>query len=178
LAWRERLLIGRPVDYNAAGMKGLWAWFLGCAIPLAGCGPVPLYAPSAGGYLGPSITPRRRWVLSGTLAGPALAVDGDLLTAARAARDQLGAHLIIDLKEPCVFQSVIIDHGAAAGGHCRLVALDTSVDGTRWRRRYAAAGTRRVTVLCLPEVVLARYVRLRCVVPGPGRWTIAEVYLQ
>ena len=159
-------------------MKGLWVCLAACGLLLAGCGPGPVYVPSTGGYLGPSITPQQRWSLSGTVAEPALAADGDRSTAAQAGRGQTDAELVIDLREPCVFQSVVIHHGAVERGYCRLVALDTSVDGRSWRQRYTAAGTRQVTILCLPEVVLARHIRLRCLVPGPERWTIAEVYLQ
>ena len=85
---------------------------------------------------------------------------------------------MIDLKALCVFQTVILDHGADETEHCRLVGVATSIDGTTWVDRHSAPGTRRVTILSLPEVVIARYVRLRALAPGPAPWVIAEVYLQ
>ena len=86
--------------------------------------------------------------------------------------------LTIDLKEMVLFQMVVIDHGRDEHGYCRRVGVATSADGEAFADRHPAPGTRRLTILSLPEPVLARYVRLRVVRPGPRPWSIAEVFLQ
>jgi len=58
------------------------------------------------------------------------------------------------------------------------VAVATSLDGEAFVERHQAPGTRRVTILSLPEPVLARYVRVRAARPGDQPWSLAEVFLQ
>ncbi|MCD4699375.1 MAG: discoidin domain-containing protein [Phycisphaerae bacterium] len=146
---------------------------------MVGCDVVaPVYSPSTGGYLGANITPKDTWAARGDLANPAYAIDQDLSTAARSDYQYKGAELIIDLKKVCLFQTVIIEHGAAKGGHCRSVDISTSVDGKIFTNKYVAPGTRRVTIASLPAPTLARYVRLEASRPGRGRWAIAEIYIQ
>jgi len=148
------------------------------AAAVAGCGPASVYRPTRGGYFGASISDKSTWTLSGGLSNPALAADNNLATAARTGRQYTGAELVIDLHALCIFQTVILDHGTARDGYCRQVGVATSIDGTNWVDRYCGPGTRRVTVLSMPEVVMARYVRLRALAPSPRPWTIAEAYLQ
>lgn len=146
---------------------------------MVGCDVVaPVYSPSTGGYLGANITPKNTWAARGDLANPASAIDHDLSTAARSDYQYKGTELIIDLKKVCLFQSVIIEHGAARGGHCRSVNISTSVDGRIYNNKYIAPGTRRVTIISLPAPTLARYVRLEASSPGRSRWAIAEIYIQ
>ena len=146
---------------------------------VVGCDVVaPIYNPSTGGYLGADITPKDTWTVRGDLANPAAAIDQDLATAARSNYQYRGAELIIDLKKVCLFQTVIIEHGAARSGHCRSVDVSTSVDGKIFNNKYVAPGTRRITIISLPAPTLARYVRIKAVKPGRSRWAIAEVYLQ
>ena len=146
---------------------------------MAGCDVVaPVYSPSIGGYLGANITPKDTWVARGNLANPASAVDQDLSTAAISGYQYKEAELTIDLKKVCLFQTVIIEHGAAVGGHCRSVDISTSVDGKIFNNKYITPGTRRVTIASLPAPTLARYVCIKASRPGSNRWVIAEVYLQ
>lgn len=146
---------------------------------MVGCDVVaPVYSPSTGGYLGANITPKDTWVARGSLANPAFAIDQDLATAARSDYQYEGAELIIDLKKVSLFQTVIIEHGAARDGHCRSVAITTSVDGKIFNNKYVAPGTRRVTIVSLPAPTLARYVRIEAARPGRDRWAIAEIYIQ
>lgn len=152
----------------------LWA-----SAGMIGCEGAPaIYTPTGGGYLGADISRKNSWSVRGNLANPPAAVDGNLATFARSGNSYRGAELTIDLKKVCLFQTVIIDHGSREHEHCRRTAVATSVDGAIFRDRYVAPGTRRLTILCLPGPVLARYLRLRAEAPGPRRWSIAEVYVQ
>ena len=101
-----------------------------------------------------------------------------MATAAVSTQHYRGAELTIDLGAPCLFNMVIIRHGPDGEGHCARVELLTSLDGTRFISRHIAPGTRIRTNLCPIRPILARYVRLRAVVPGKHRWSVAEVYLQ
>ena len=159
-------------------MNGLRIAMILAAAALGGCGTEPIYRPTRGGYLGSAISDRSTWALSGTLSEASLAADNSLATAARSGEHSTGAELVIDLNALCVFQMVILDHGAAQQGHCRQVSVATSMDGTNWVDRHAGPGTRRVTVLSMPLAVMARYVRLRALAGDDQPWTIAEVYLQ
>ena len=71
-----------------------------------------------------------------------------------------------------------IDHGREPLGYCRRVAVATSLDAKLWVDRHAAPGTRRVTILSMPSVALARYIRLKAVQPSARPWAIAELYVQ
>lgn len=159
-------------------MKGLRVLLIVALAAGIGCDPTPIYRPTRGGYFGSSISDKKTWALSGTLDKPAAAADGNLATAARSGSRYAGAELVIDLKTNCIFQTVILDHGAAADGHARLVGVATSIDGKNWTDRYSGPGTRRVTILSMPEVVLARYLRIQALAPAQAPWAIAEVYLQ
>ena len=159
-------------------MRGRWTCLLPAVAALVGCEPGSIYSPTTGGYVGARISPKSRWAVRGELSPPAAAADGNLATAARSAARYADAKLIIDLKELCVFQTIVIDHGSEQDGYCRIVSAATGIDGRQWTHRHAVGGTRRVTILSLPEVVLARYVRLKAAVPGPKRWAVAEVFIQ
>lgn len=146
---------------------------------MIGCDVVaPIYKPSTGGYLGADITPKNTWTVRSGLANPAAATDENLFTAARSNYGYAGAELIIDMKKVCLFQTIILEHGAAKNGHCREVDISTSVDGKKFSKKYVAPGTRRITIVSLPAPTLARYVRIKAVRPGRSRWSIAEVYIQ
>ncbi|KPK79280.1 MAG: hypothetical protein AMJ81_13510 [Phycisphaerae bacterium SM23_33] len=144
----------------------------------AGCDPPRLYTPTEGGYMGATITPKTTWIVRGNLSTPSAAADENLASIARSDYDYAGAHLTIDLGQPCMFQTVIIDHGREDRGHCRTVGVATSLDGRLWIGRHTGPGTRRVTILSLPQVVLARYVRIQAAQPGVQPWAVAELYLQ
>lgn len=143
---------------------------------LSGCQP-DTYS-SNGGYLGADICPKKDWTASGTLSNPSYAIDGNLDTAALSDYQYTGAELTIDLHRPCVFQTVIIEHGKNERGFARKIAVATSVDGSVFTDRYVAGDSRKVAILSLPGAVLARYVRIRAVTPNTQPWSIAEVNLQ
>lgn len=124
------------------------------------------------------ISSRAIWRASGDLRSPASAIDGDVNTVASSTAPDGRGTLTIDLGKPCVFNMVIIEHGPNEYGFARRVVLLTSTDGQSFTQRYAAAGTRRVTILCPSTPILARYVRLQAMVPGSQPWSVAEVYLQ
>ena len=154
-------------------------WFVLALALAGGCDEVgQVYTSTTGGYLGSDISPKRTWRLSGELYNPSAAADGDFATAARSDYEYRGATLTIDLKRVCLFQTIIIEHGAGEHGHARRIAVATSIDGKEFAQRYWAPGKRRVTILSLPKPVLARYVRLQVARPGPRPWNIAEIYIQ
>ncbi len=156
-----------------------WVFLLLAAGGIIGCDVVaPIYIPTTGGYYSSNISPKIHWVARGDLANPAAAIDGNLSTTARSNNQYAGAEITIDMKRRCMFQTVIIEHGAARGGHCRSVGVSTSVDGKTFKDQHVAPGTRRVTIVSLPATRLARYLRLKAVKPGIGPWVIAEIYLQ
>ena len=149
------------------------------ALSIAGCDQVGgIYRPTTGGYLGADISPKNTWVARGDLQNPSAAIDDDMATAARSDYEYSGAAITIDLRRPCVFQTVVVDHGAGEHGHASKVAVATSADGRSFIDRHVSPGKRRVTILCLPKPVLARYLRLRVTAPGVQPWNIAEIYLQ
>ncbi len=146
---------------------------------LSGCDDVgQVYRPTTGGYLGTDISPKRTWLVTGELLDVTSAADSDFTTSARSDYEYSGATLTVDLRRVCLFQTVILEHGASEHGHPRKLAVATSIDGKTYTLRHTAPGKRRVTILSLPEPVLARYVRLRVVQPGPRPWNVAEIYLQ
>lgn len=150
---------------------------------LAGCeGAIPIYRPTTGGYMGTDISEKSTWTARGSVSEPQAAIDGQLATAARgdhsAGASAGTSDLVIDLGRPCLFQTVILDHGHDEHGYCARVGVETSVDGKVFLRQHEAPGTRRATFLCLPGAVTARFIRLRALVPGNRPWTIAEVFVQ
>ena len=161
-------------------MKTGWcASVLATAAMLGGCDNVyPIYQPTTGGHAGAHITPKQSWSARGTVRDVGFAIDDDVNTAARSDLRQNDAELVIDLKQLCLFQTVIIEHGSERDGHPRAVSVATSTDGKTFQERHVGPGTRRVTILSLPAPVLARYVRLKVATPGLQAWNVAEVYLQ
>lgn len=144
-----------------------------------GCTPAgPIYEGDSGGFLAESITPRTQWTPSSNLSDPAAAIDNDLNTAASAGNASAGYVIVLDLAKPCLFQTIIIDHGPAEMGYCGAIEVATSIDGRQFVTEYRTFGTRRVTIISLPEPTLGRYVRLQCQSPGPEPWSVAEIYLQ
>jgi hypothetical protein len=150
------------------------------AVWAVGCGAGPIYSDndSAGGFGAMSVTPRRQWSAVGNLNAPQSAIDGQSDTIARAPHNAAGFEIVIDLGEPCVFQTVILDHGDAEMGFCGQVEFSSSADGRSYAPQYRTVGTRRVTILLLPEPVLTQFVRLRCTRTGPQPWALAEIYFQ
>jgi len=130
------------------------------------------YSPAA------AVPDRQKWRITGDLRDPQKAADGNISTAALSQRNYDSAYITIDLGKVSMFNMVIVDHGNEEFGFCRRLAVDTSLDGKSFTFQYAAPGTRRVTLLVLPKPVLARYVRLRTIVPGVRRLSVAEVYLR
>lgn len=146
---------------------------------LAGCGGTPMiYQDNSQSLLGESLTPKNTWLASGDVTTPASAIDGQVDTLANSGASYAGATFTIDLGRSCVFQTIILDHGRNEDGYAATVEVFTSTDGRIWQPEYVTIGTRRATILSLPKPTLARYLRLRALRPGPGPWSLAEVYLQ
>jgi hypothetical protein len=124
------------------------------------------------------ITLRPTWQASGDLQSPGAAIDGNIATAAVSTDASGRGTLTLDLSKPCLFNTVIIEHGPDEMGFAPRVAVLTSMDGQTFTQRYVGIGTRRVTILYLGAPVLARYVRLRALTAGQRPWSVAEVYLQ
>ena len=148
---------------------------LACGIFCIGCGG-QIY--NDGRSQGSVITPRSAWRAGGDLRSPPFAIDGDVNTAASSIASDGRGSLTIDLGKPCVFNMIIIDHGQNEFGYARRVAVLTSMDGQSFTQRYAAAGTRRATILCPATPIIARFVRLQAMVAGSQPWSVAEVYIQ
>jgi hypothetical protein len=156
-----------------AGMKKLSLLAYLAAALLGGCEPDW----AATGSIGPRITAKNTWVAGGFMPHAAWTVDGDVNTAATSDNPK-AADLIIDLRQPCEFQSVTIDHGPNEMGFARKLAVSTSADGYTYLDRYVGPDTRKVAILSLPGPVVARFVRIRVVTHGLQAWSVAEVSLQ
>jgi hypothetical protein len=144
----------------------------------AGCASAPLYRSAGPRPPASSVSGRGQWRLTGDLRRLAAATDGETRTAAVSEQQYRAAELTVDLGKPCVFNTVVIEHGMRPAGFCRRVAVLTSLDGKQYERRLSVPGTRRVTTVCLLTPMLARYVRVQAEVPGDGPWHIAELYVQ
>ncbi len=156
-----------------------WAWtcLLGAGV-VTGCGPSgPIYR-DAGGIIPSSVTPKANWVASGDPQRPAAAIDGDVTTAAATTGSYVGQALTIDLTKACLFQMVVVEHGSQEQGFAGSVEVAVSTDGQSFQTEYTVPGTRRVTIICLPQPTLARYIRLRVLRPGPAPWHLAEIYIR
>ena len=136
----------------------------------------PIYDPNRQ-HFPDAIPSRSQWKAGGDIQNPHLATDGRIDTAAIAPSGYSRASLVVDLGKPSLLNMVVVDHGADEHAYCRRLAVQTSDDGVRWVHRITVPGLRRVTNALLPTQVLARYIRLEAVEPGPGRWSVAEVYL-
>jgi len=150
----------------AAMLPGLW---VGCAGVSYSDG---AHSPAA------AVTPKRLWRAQGSLQNAHLAIDGNQATAAVAALPYNGAALTIDLAKPCLFNMIAIEHGPDEWGFARRVSVLTSLDGEVFTNRFTASGTRWISIFCLIEPTLARYIRLQAVVPGQRPWSVAEVHVQ
>ena len=153
------------------------AWLVVAAV-VGGCGGGSSVNYSGKGAPGSAITDRKLWRAGGDLRDAGKAIDGDLRTAAVSGASYGTAAITIDLGKPCVFNRVIVEHGPDEYGFPRRMAVATSLDGEQFTRQTEVPGKRRVTILCLPKPVLARYLRLRVTAPGVQPWNIAEIYLQ
>jgi hypothetical protein len=151
-----------------------WIGLLSLTCLLAGCGDGGSYHDLGGA----NMSNRRTWTARGDLKDPSFAIDSNMNTAALSGADYTNTSLVIDLKQPCVFHTVIIEHGQSEMGFPRTVGVATSMDGVKFTERYQGPGTRKVTILLLPQPVLARYVRLQALRPGREPWSLAEVHLQ
>jgi hypothetical protein len=124
------------------------------------------------------LSARTSWLAGGALSNAQAALDGDLSTAALSDYQYAGADITLDLQRPCLFQMVVLHHGKSEMGFARRVGVSTSLDGNIFIDRYVAPDLRRVATLSLPSPVLARYVRIKAIVPGSQPWSIAEIYLE
>ena len=161
------------------GKRYIPAGLVAAAMALAGgCNGADYSANNNGtAQQGHPISDRSRWSVSGDLADMDSAIDGSRGTAAVGRGVQSRASFTIDLGKVCLFNMVTIHHGPNEWGFCRRVALLTSLDGEKFQYRWAAPGTRRVTILCVMTPILARYVRLQAMAVGEQPWSIGEVYL-
>ena len=125
-----------------------------------------------------TVSNKGNWRLSGDFRDVARAADGDIGTAASSG-DNSTASIMIDLGKPCMFNTIILDHGP---DHERnfpnRISVVTSYDGRFWTNVYVVQGTRRITYIPLLTPTLARYIRLQTLVKNDEPWTIAEIYLQ
>ena len=125
--------------------------------------------------------PRDRWLLSaspGSFRNLLSANDNDANTAALADPSVQKPHLTVDLGTIALFNMVAIDHGHEDLGFSGQLSLSTSMDGKQFITRHIQSGTRRVTNVLIVTPVLARYIRLTSLSPGPKPWSIAEINLQ
>jgi hypothetical protein len=145
------------------------------AVGLAGC----LGAPIASEPRGPTISAKGIWRAYGDLGGAKLAIDSDVNTAAISAASYANAKLTIDLGKPCLFNTIVVDHGPKDPlAFCRLVSVSISSDGRNYKQVLLAPGTRRITYLNLVTPALAQFIRLQAVVAGDRPWSVAEIYLE
>jgi hypothetical protein len=126
-----------------------------------------------------SIPAKSRWRATGDLVDISNAADGNVNTFALSRESYENAKLTIDLGKPCVFNTIVLDHGSANQfGFCRRQAVQISYDGRNYTQVYTGPGTRRITYLNLVTPTLARFVRIVALVPGDRPWSVAEVYFQ
>jgi hypothetical protein len=144
----------------------------------AGCETSPIYTDGDRRHAIGSVPDRANWTASGTVKDPGSAIDGSLYTAAVAPERAENAMLTIDLHRPSMLNMVVVDHGRSELGFARQVVVETSLDGARFTPRHTAFGTRRVSSFLLLTPVLARYIRLRAIVPGDRPWSLAEIHVQ
>ena len=154
----------------------MWMSLATAAVVGLSCGPAPLYSEN-----GPSgtaiITPRASWVVKGTLANAAAAVDGQFETAAVAPPGLAPVKLYVDLGKTCLFNMVVLEHGRDETACGRQVQVAVSMDGATYGPVATTTGGRRVTVISLIGPVLARYLELTAV-PGSQGWAVAEMYVE
>jgi len=144
----------------------------------AGCNPSELYVGEQRSFAPGAITAKRRWRVSGGLGDVRAATDGSAETVAVSGRNS-NAALTIDLGEACMFNMVVVDHGASGrDGYAGRLAVSASIDGRNFTRLASVPGTRRVTLVNIITPHLARYVRLQVVGRGPEPWSVAEVHIQ
>jgi hypothetical protein len=156
-------------------------WLLNCALTcgvlvLTGCPPSGTGV--GGAALGSSLTPKKTWRAVGNLRDPAKAIDDDSGTAAISTSSYANAFIDVDLGKACLFNRIIIDHGPDEYGFPTRMAVYTSLDGQSFSPLTQVAGKRKVTNVLLISPVLARYVRLQVVSPGPRPWSVAEISFQ
>lgn len=107
------------------------------------------------------------------------AIDGNSNSyAITRGKNYSGASITIDLERQCIFNMVVLIHGAREFGFAKEVQLSISTDGKSFKSCYQTFGTRKVTYIPVLTPVTARYIRITAVRPGPKPWAIAEIYLQ
>ncbi len=153
-------------------------WIAVTAMVVGGCVPSGIYTPDGRTSPAAAISKRSQWNVFGDLREPHLAADGLVRTAAVSGNPYDGAMLTIDLGKACLFNMVVIDHGADEYGFPRRLDLLTSMDGQSFRHRWSGPGMRRVTNICPFTPIFARYIRFRVTIPGDRPWSVAEVYVQ
>ena len=147
------------------------------AIAATGCGVSPIYHHQAP-LNRAGISNRSQWRASGGMLQPGNAIDGDVNTSARARIANQGGSLTVDLAKASLFNMVVLDHGNNNLSYRGEIVVLTSLGGEHFTRRYAVPATRRVSIVCLPSPVLARFVRVEMSRPSGTSWAIAEMYLQ
>jgi hypothetical protein len=156
-------------------------WLLNCALiggALVWPGCVQSDSGAGGAALGSSLTPKKTWHAAGNLRDPAKAIDDDTGTAAVSTNSYANAFIDVDLGKVCLFNRIIVDHGPDEYGFPTRMAVYTSLDGQSFSPLTQVAGKRKVTNVLLISPVLARYVRLQVVSPGPRPWSVAEISFQ
>ncbi|MCD4825542.1 MAG: discoidin domain-containing protein [Phycisphaerae bacterium] len=148
-------------------------------IPLCGCDPV--FNP-----LGPranrdAISLPLVWRISsqgGTFKNLRGAIDGLAITKAETVGNYRGTSITVDLKRPCIFNTVVLVHGDKPFGFARTISLATSRDGKNFTQQITTQGTRKFTYINLLTSTTARYIRITVVKPGTEPWAISQIYFQ
>ena len=177
--WRVEVIA--LVPRTCAAVSRMAGRLLGCALAAglfcgASCGPAPLYNEGSRGGTS-AISPRSSWTARGTVDNPAAAIDGHFTTVAQAPAGGGPARLVIDLGKPCLFNTVVLEHGMDEMAFGRQVQLAVSLEGGPSRLATITTGQRRVTVISLISPVLARQIELTAA-PGSQGWSVAELYLK
>lgn len=125
-----------------------------------------------------SISPRQQWKIDGTLNNPLYAIDGNINTAATIGSPYRNAQLTIDLGKACLFNMVVIEHGAKEFDFTRRITISSSTDGKNFIPQVEVPDLRRVATVLLRHQQLARYIRIQATEEGAATWSIAEIYVQ
>jgi hypothetical protein len=156
--------------------KCAWVLAVGAMASCVGC-VGPIYNRSAMGAVA-NVSTYTTWTITGDLNNLRAAIDDNVATAATSNSYYTSAYFTIDLGRPCVFNTVIVDHGMNRDGYPRRMSAEISMDGRNFQYQYSVPGTRRVTIMNWVTPVMARYIRVRAVAPGNQPWSVAEVYVQ
>ena len=149
------------------------------AIPLCGCDPV--FNPLGPRVNRDAISLPLVWKISsrgGKFKNLRGAIDGLAITKAETVGSYRGASITIDLRRPCIFNTVVLTHGDKPFGFAKTISLATSRDGKNFTQQITTYGTRKVTYINLLTSTTARYIRITVVKPGTEPWAISQIYFQ